>query len=159
MGLVYVTVGSVANIMFKNMGMPNDQAAFWSSLLGLPYTLKPLWAPLLELYRDEEVLRRADAVPPRGVIAARRAVACSCPACRSSVPVLALLALAAFAGATQDIGTDGVYVTTLDVEGPGPLHGLPEHVLEPGPHPRDGLLVRVQRHVARRAPGAGRRPG
>ena len=31
MGLVYITVGSVANIMFRNMGMPNDKAAFWSS--------------------------------------------------------------------------------------------------------------------------------
>ena len=32
MGLIYVTVGSVANIMFKNMGMENDKAAFWSSI-------------------------------------------------------------------------------------------------------------------------------
>jgi hypothetical protein len=34
MGLIYVTVGSVANVMFKNMGMSNTSAAFWSSLLG-----------------------------------------------------------------------------------------------------------------------------
>src|SRR6188508_1391655 len=54
MGLVYVTVGSVANIMFKNKGMPNDQAALWSSILGFPYTLKFLWAPLLELYRTKK---------------------------------------------------------------------------------------------------------
>ena len=33
MGLIYVTVGSVANVMFKNMGMDNVNAAFWSSLL------------------------------------------------------------------------------------------------------------------------------
>ena len=56
MGLVYVTVGSVANIMFKNMGLANDEAAFWSSLLGLPYTLKPLWAPLLELSRTKKLV-------------------------------------------------------------------------------------------------------
>ena len=54
MGLVYVTVGSVANIMFKNMGMPNDQAAFWSSILGFPYTFKFLWAPALELYKTKK---------------------------------------------------------------------------------------------------------
>src|SRR3954452_20875569 len=49
MGLVYVTVGSLANVMFKNLGLSNEQATFWSSMLGLPYVLKPLWAPLLEL--------------------------------------------------------------------------------------------------------------
>ena len=30
MGLVYVTVGSMANVMFKNVGFANDEAAFWS---------------------------------------------------------------------------------------------------------------------------------
>jgi len=50
MGLIYVTVGSVANVMFKNMGMDNVNAAFWSSMLGFPYTFKFVWAPLLELY-------------------------------------------------------------------------------------------------------------
>jgi len=49
MGLIYVAVGTVANIMFKNMGMGNDQAAFWSSIIGFPYTFKFLWAPALEL--------------------------------------------------------------------------------------------------------------
>src|SRR3954468_22147896 len=53
MGLVYVTVGSVANIMFLNLGMSNHQAALWSSLLGFPYTFKFIWAPLLELYRTK----------------------------------------------------------------------------------------------------------
>src|SRR5688572_9045034 len=54
MGLVWVTVTTVATIMFKNMGMANEDAAFWSSLLGLPYTIKPFWAPLLELYRTKK---------------------------------------------------------------------------------------------------------
>ena len=40
--------------MFKNMGMDNDQAAFWSSILGFPYTFKFLWAPLLELYKTKK---------------------------------------------------------------------------------------------------------
>src|SRR5881394_1042293 len=54
MGLIYVTVGSVANIMFSNMGLPNDKAAFWSSILGMPYTFKFLWAPALELYKTKK---------------------------------------------------------------------------------------------------------
>src|SRR5437762_6707504 len=54
MGLIYVAVGTVANIMFSNMGMPNDKAAFWSSILGFPYTFKFLWAPALELYKTKK---------------------------------------------------------------------------------------------------------
>src|SRR5258706_14623886 len=54
MGLIYVTVGSVANIMFKNMGMENDKAALWSSILGFPYTFKFIWAPVLELYKTKK---------------------------------------------------------------------------------------------------------
>ena len=51
MGLIYVAVGTVANIMFKNLGMDNAQATKWSANLGWAYVFKPLWAPLLELYQ------------------------------------------------------------------------------------------------------------
>jgi PAT family beta-lactamase induction signal transducer AmpG len=50
MGLIYSTLANVSNIMFKNMGLDNGQAAFWSSLFVLPYVIKPLWAPTVELY-------------------------------------------------------------------------------------------------------------
>ncbi|MGP8201232.1 MAG: MFS transporter [Limisphaerales bacterium] len=112
MGVIYVTVGSVANVMFKNMGMDNTKAAFWSSLLGFPYTFKFLWAPLLELYRTKKFF----VVLMQFCIAA--SIACVAFALRLPgmtwlVPVLALLALSGILGATQDIGSDGVYVTTL----------------------------------------------
>jgi PAT family beta-lactamase induction signal transducer AmpG len=112
MGLIYVTVGSVANVMFKNMGMDNTKAAFWSSLLGFPYTFKFLWAPLLELYRTKKFF----VVLMQFCIAA--SIACVAFALRLPgqawlTPVLALLAVSAILGATQDIGSDGVYVTTL----------------------------------------------
>ncbi|MGD0812189.1 MAG: MFS transporter [Verrucomicrobiota bacterium] len=112
MGVIYVTVGSVANVMFKNMGMDNTKAAFWSSLLGFPYTFKFLWAPLLELYRTKKFF----VVLMQFCIAA--SIACVAFALRLPgmtwfVPVLALLALSGLLGATQDIGSDGVYVTTL----------------------------------------------
>jgi len=112
MGLVYVTVGSVANIMFKNMGMPNDQAAFWSSLLGFPYTFKFLWAPALELYKTKKffviLMQFAIAAALVGV-----ALALKLGGANWVGPALTLIAITAVLGATQDIGTDGVYVTTL----------------------------------------------
>ena len=112
MGLIYVTVGSVANIMFKNMGMENDKAAFWSSILGFPYTFKFVWAPLLELYRTKKffvvLMQFALAVAIAGI-----ALSLKLPGTSWFGPVLILVAVTAVLGATQDIGTDGVYVTTL----------------------------------------------
>jgi PAT family beta-lactamase induction signal transducer AmpG len=112
MGLIYVTVGSVANVMFKNMGMDNTKAAFWSSLLGFPYTFKFVWAPALELYRT----KRFFVVLMQFCLAASVAGVAFClklPGQTWLVPVLVLLAVSAMLGATQDIGSDGVYVTTL----------------------------------------------
>ncbi len=112
MGLIYVTVGSVANIMFKNMGMENDKAAFFSSLLGFPYTFKFVWAPLLELYKTKKFF----VVLMQFAIAAAAAGVAFClklPGSSWFGPVLVLLALVGLLGATQDIGSDGVYVTTL----------------------------------------------
>ncbi len=112
MGLIYIAVGTLANIMFRNMGMENDKAAFWSSLLGFPYTFKFLWAPALELYKTKKffvvLMQFAIAAALVGVALGLRV-----PAGGWTGPVLTLMAITAILGATQDIGTDGVYVTTL----------------------------------------------
>src|SRR3954466_10881436 len=112
MGLIYVAVGTVANIMFKNMGMENDKAAFWSSILGFPYTFKFLWAPALELYKTKKffVLLMQFAISAALVAVA---FGLKLPGTAWVFPVLTLVAITAVLGATQDIGTDGVYVTTL----------------------------------------------
>src|SRR5262245_21476951 len=112
MGLIYITVGAVANIMFKNMGMENDKAAFWSSLLGFPYTFKFLWAPLLELYKTKKFfVILMQFVIAGGLVAV--GLSLKLPGGAWLFPVVGLLALTALLGATQDIGSDGVYVTTL----------------------------------------------
>jgi MFS transporter, PAT family, beta-lactamase induction signal transducer AmpG len=112
MGLIYVTIGSMANVMFKNLGMDIASAAFWSSLLGFPYTFKFLWAPLLELYKT----KRFFIVLMQFLLAGNLigvALALTLPDKSWVIPVLVLLALLGMLGATQDIGSDGVYVTTL----------------------------------------------
>ena len=112
MGLIYVTVGSVANVMFKNMGMDNVNAAFWSSMLGFPYTFKFVWAPLLELYQSKKFFVVLMQFLIAGSIACA-AFALKLPALTWIIPVIVLLAISGLFGATQDIGSDGVYVTTL----------------------------------------------
>jgi PAT family beta-lactamase induction signal transducer AmpG len=150
MGLVYVTVGSLANVMFKNLGLPNEQATFWSSVLGLPYVLKPLWAPLLELSRTKKFFVVLMQFLLAGLIGAA-ALALQLPGMSFVVPVMALLALAAFAGATQDIGSDGVYVTTLDTREQARLTGVQSMSWNLGPILAMGLLVRATGTLHERA--------
>jgi PAT family beta-lactamase induction signal transducer AmpG len=142
MGLVYVTVGSVANIMLKNVGLSNEQAAFWSSLLGLPYTIKPLWAPLLELYRTKKFFVVLMQLLLAGLVAGA-ALTLLLPGRAFVAPLLALLALAALAGATQDIGSDGVYVTTLDARAQARMTGIQSMCWNLGPILAMGVLVRA----------------
>ena len=54
MALTYMMLTSVTSIMFKNLGMDNGQAAQYASYLILAYTIKPLFAPFVEMYRTKK---------------------------------------------------------------------------------------------------------
>lgn len=49
MGLPFVVLNMVAVLMYKGLGVSDAKIAFWTSLIMLPWTLKPLWSPLLEM--------------------------------------------------------------------------------------------------------------
>src|SRR5690606_21284428 len=111
MGTIYMTVTLVTTIMYKNLGMTEEQAAFWASALGFPYVVKFLWAPLLEMFKTKKffVVTMQFGI---GIAFALAGVALKLP---SFVTItLALFFVAGLFGATQDIGADGVYVTALD---------------------------------------------
>ena len=54
MGLPFVVLNMVAVLMYKGLGVRDAKIAFWTSLIMLPWTLKPLWSPLLEMYRTKK---------------------------------------------------------------------------------------------------------
>ena len=54
MGLPFVMLNMVTTLMYKGMGVSDAQIAFWTSLIMMPWTLKPLWSPLLEMYRTKK---------------------------------------------------------------------------------------------------------
>lgn len=111
MGLPFIVLNLVAVIMFADLGIDKTQIAFWTSLLTLPYTLKFLWSPLLEIYWTK-----------RNFVVATQAISGFCFALIAFVlPIpdffawaISIMAIVAFSGATHDIATDGVYLTTLD---------------------------------------------
>jgi PAT family beta-lactamase induction signal transducer AmpG len=54
MGMPFVVLNMVCTLMFKGLDVSDTQIAFWTSLIMLPWTLKPLWSPLLEMYKTKK---------------------------------------------------------------------------------------------------------
>lgn len=111
MALAYVMLTSVTAIMFKNLGMDNGKAAQYSSMLILAYTIKPLFAPFVEMYRTKKFFVLCAQVLV-GLGFAGIALAMALP--DYMVVLMPMFWLMSFIGATQDIASDGVYVTSLD---------------------------------------------
>jgi len=140
MGTVWVTVTTMSNVMFLNLGMSVAQAASYSSLLGLPYVFKPLWAPLLELYKTKKFWVIACQVLLSALLAAT-AFALALPNKAIVGPVVGLMMFAGFVGATMDIGSDGVYVTTLPAKEQARYTGVQSMCWSIGPILATGLFV------------------
>jgi len=111
MALTYVMLTSVISIMFKNLDMGNGAAAGYASSLILAYTIKPLFAPFVEMYRTKKFFvlcaQCAISLGFAGV-----AILMGMPDAMASM--MGAFWLLSFIGATQDIASDGVYVTSLD---------------------------------------------
>jgi len=138
MGTVFITVATATNILFANLGFSNEKAVAYSSLVGLVYALKPLWAPFLELFRTQKFFVTLMQFL-LGFLFLGLALALGRPAFLG--PTLVLLFLAALAGATLDIACDGVYVTTLDEKDQAAYAGFQGMCWNMGPILASGLLV------------------
>lgn len=110
MGLPFVVLAQSTAIMYKNMGVSDTKIAFWTSLIMLPWTLKPLWSPLFEMFKSKKFF----VVTFQFVTAITFAlVAFSLPLNNFFTVSVALLGVVAFSGASTDIATDGVYLNVL----------------------------------------------
>ena len=49
-GFPYAIIISVSVIMYKNLGIANEDIGVYTSLLYLPWVIKPLWSPFIDLY-------------------------------------------------------------------------------------------------------------
>lgn len=110
MGLPFVVLAAASSIMFKNMGISNTKIAFWTSLIMLPWTLKPLWAPFLEMFKTKKFFVYTTQIFT-GVLFGM--VAISLHADNFFAISISILAIIAFSGATHDIAADGVYLNEL----------------------------------------------
>lgn len=113
MGLPFVVLNMVAVLMFKGLGISDARIAFWTSLIMLPWTIKPLWSPFLEVFKTKKYFVILTQITT-GVVFGLVALSLQLPDFFSYS--IALLAVIAFSGATHDIATDGVYMSVLNKE-------------------------------------------
>jgi MFS transporter, PAT family, beta-lactamase induction signal transducer AmpG len=109
-GLPYVVVMTLSVVMYKNLGVSNAEIALYTSWLYLPWVIKPLWSPLVDLFGSK---RRWIVALQFLVGAALATVALALPAPKFLQLTLAVLWLMAFASATHDIAADGYYMLAL----------------------------------------------
>jgi len=110
MGLPFVALAQTSSLMFKNMGITDTQITLWTSLLILPFSLKPLWSPLLEMFRSKKhfvVLTQM----VTGISFALVAFSLQLPDFFKYA--ISWMGIIAFSSATHDIATAGVYLTEL----------------------------------------------
>jgi PAT family beta-lactamase induction signal transducer AmpG len=138
MALGYTMLTSVTAIMFKNLGMSNGDAAAYSSMLILAYTIKPLFAPIVEMYRTKKFFVLTTQVLV-GFGFAAAALAMGMP--NWMALMLPLFWAMSFIGATQDIASDGVYVTSLDTRAQSLYCGVQSLSWNIGPIVASGFLV------------------
>ena len=52
-GLPYIAVMTLSLVMYKRMGISNTEVALYTSWLNLPWVIKPLWSPFVDLLRTK----------------------------------------------------------------------------------------------------------
>ena len=110
MGLPFILVNMVSTLMFRGLGIDDARIALWTSLIILPWSLKPIWSPLMEMFRTKKFwVVSTQLISGLGLAL----TALTLPLPDFFPYAVALMGVIAFSGATHDIATDGVYITEL----------------------------------------------
>ena len=109
-GVPAAVVTEISILIFHSLMVPESAIVFWANFFGLPWILKPLWAPMVDLLRTKRfwiiVTQLCMALCILGA-----AAACGFGQVQSLIIVFFLLT--AIASATHDIAADGFYILAL----------------------------------------------
>lgn len=110
-GLPYVAVMTISLILYKQLGLSNAEITFYTSWLYLPWVIKPLWSPFIDLIKT----KRWWIVSMELLIgAAFGGVAFTIPTSFWLQGTLFFFWVMAFSSATHDIAADGFYMLGLN---------------------------------------------
>ena len=109
-GIPYVVVMTLSVVMYKNLEVSNTDIALYTSWLYLPWVIKPLWSPLVDMLRSKRWW----------IVVLQAAIGASLALAALAIPMphffqltLAVFWLMAFSSATHDIAADGFYMLAL----------------------------------------------
>lgn len=109
-GIPYILVVTVSVIMYKRLGIGNAEIGLYTSWLYLPWVIKPLWSPLVDLNGTK---RKWFLAMQLVVSLAFLGIGLFLPSNAFFIITLAFFWMAAFASATNDIASDGYYMIGL----------------------------------------------
>ena len=112
-GLPYHAITSISDIMYKDMGIGNTDIAIYTSFLLIPWTIKPLWSPFVEILGTR---RKWTVYSQLALALCFVAVAAAIHSSSFLVLTLAAFMAGAFVSATHDIALDGFYMLALTQE-------------------------------------------
>ena len=121
-GIPYFIVNNISVMMFTKMGVPNGDMAMFTSLLYLPWMIKPFWSPFVDIFKTKrwwtvvmQILMTVAfaftifSIPtPTAEMLATQTTPIS-----MFYVTLILFVVTAFASATHDIAADGFYMLAL----------------------------------------------
>jgi PAT family beta-lactamase induction signal transducer AmpG len=110
-GLPYFAIVVLSTFMYKSFGLSNADIAFYTALFYLPWVIKPLWSPFVDIYRTKRFW----------VIAMQLLLGAGMAGLAMILPLdnylrysLVFFWLLAFSSATHDIAADGYYLQVLN---------------------------------------------
>ena len=110
-GIPYVMITWVAATMFKDLGHSDTEITFWVGNITLMWSLKPLWAVFLDMFKTKKWIVLAMEI---GMVGLLVLVGFCLPMSSYFLISIGVLWMMAFASATQDICIDGIYITSLN---------------------------------------------
>lgn len=110
-GLPYVAVMTVSVIMYKRLGISNTDIALYTGWLYLPWVIKPLWSPIVDIISSK---RWWTVAMQLALAVGFAAIALLLPGPMFFRATLGAFWLVGFASATNDIASDGFYMLALD---------------------------------------------
>ena len=111
MGLPFVALSTASAIMYKNFGISDASIAFWTSLIMLPWTLKPLWGPFLEMFKTKKYFVYITQIISGSLFGL---IAISLHLDHFFSISITLMAIIAISASTHDTAADGIYLNELN---------------------------------------------
>lgn len=155
-GLPYAVITTLSVVMLADMGLSNTEVAAYTSLLAMPWSMKALWSPVVEIWKGKRwwmwvmqiVLACCFAGVAFGILTASAQ-----GAGLWLTWVLTSFAIGAFASATYDIACDGFYMQVLDTDEQSFFVGIRSTAYRLSMIFASGLLTTLVGLLARRSGG------